>query len=160
MSPSSGSVFTLSSPDWLQHQPLAAGSTLELGYQMSYAGQVEPSLLAISFNGQELCTGGGSATTPLPPVSSTAGPASSSTGAPASTTQLPGTSSASPGTGSSCDVQITNSWANNVQGKLKFTVPADISDFTIVLDTDIPLTNIQVQKYCSNSDSYIINEFL
>ena len=152
MSPSSGSVFSLSSPDWLQHQPLAAGSTLELGYQMSYAGQVEPSLLAISFNGQELCTGGGSATTPLPPVSST--------DAPASTTQLPGTSSASPGTGSSCDVQITNSWANNVQGKLKFTVPADISDFTIVLDTDIPLTNIQVHKYCSNSDSYIINEFL
>merc|ERR1712045_200612 len=48
-------------------------------------------------------------------------------------------------------------WANNVQGKLKFTVPADISDFTIVLDTDIPLTNIQF--YTANVSPMTGNQF-
>ena len=62
-----------------------------------------------------------------------------------STTQPPAVSTtATSGGVSSCDNQITNSWSNNIQGKLKLSVPADITEFTIVLNTDIPLTNIQV----------------
>ena len=58
-------------------------------------------------------------------------------------TASPVTTSSSGGSGS-CSSEITNSWANNVQGKLQITLPNDISDFTIELVTDIPLTNIQV----------------
>ena len=39
-------------------------------------------------------------------------------------------------------ITITNSWEGNVQGKLKIVVPTDISSFTIGLETDISLTNI------------------
>ena len=49
------------------------------------------------------------------------------------TSQPPAVSTtATSGGVSSCDNQITNSWSNNIQGKLKVSVPADITDFTIV----------------------------
>ena len=38
----------------------------------------------------------------------------------------------------------TNSWAGNVQGTLKFVVEADISSYTIQLQTSKRLTNIEV----------------
>ena len=37
---------------------------------------------------------------------------------------------------------LTNSWEGNVQGKLKIVVPTDISSFSIELETDVALTNI------------------
>ena len=39
---------------------------------------------------------------------------------------------------------VTNSWQNNVQGTIKIVVPEDITEYTIQLQTDIPLTDIQV----------------
>ena len=38
----------------------------------------------------------------------------------------------------------TNSWSNNAQGRLTLVVPSDISQYTIQMVTDIPLTDIQV----------------
>ena len=48
------------------------------------------------------------------------------------------------GTNGECNslTTITNSWEGNVQGKLQIVVPSDISEFTIELETDISLTNI------------------
>ena len=69
------------------------------------------------------------------------------------TSQPPAVSTtATSGGVSSCDNQITNSWSNNIQGKLKLSVPADITEFTIVLNTDIPLTNIQVNLIIQYSE--------
>ena len=39
----------------------------------------------------------------------------------------------------------TNSWEGNVQGTLRFTVPSDISSYTIQLDTNKRLTDIRVK---------------
>merc|ERR1711892_765823 len=45
----------------------------------------------------------------------------------------------------SCDSLIVNknSWTGNMQGKLKTVLKADISSYTIILQTDVSLTNIQ-----------------
>ena len=85
---------------------------------------------------------GVSTTTDIPVTTTPAAtnPTTTSTASPVTTT------SSSGGSGS-CSSEITNSWANNVQGKLQITLPIDISDFTIELVTDIPLTNIQVISY-------------
>ena len=74
--------------------------------------------------------------------SSTTQATSTSTEQQATTTELSSTTSGS----LSCAAVLTNSWANNVQGTIKITVPQDISQFTINLETDVSLTNIQVKK--------------
>ena len=126
VSPTSGKVFTITSPSWFHHQGLAAGAKLKLEYLMTYEGQA-PSVISINFNGAERCSG------------------NPSTVSPATTTQPPISTSTS-GPGGSCSSNtVTNSWANNVQGKLKFTVPSDISEFEIILLTDISLISIRVR---------------
>ena len=93
---------------------------------------------------------GNSSTTPSPASTQGTTPVTSSTseGPSSSTSELSSTSSQSPTTspssGYGCDVEITNSWANNIQGKIRLTVPSEISDFSIILNTDIALTGIQV----------------
>lgn len=117
---------------------------------MTFAGQ-DPNVISVIFNGEELCTGDSSTTSP------TSGPTTSTTTASPSTQSTDSTASASPstqstesttsssGTGGSCGSNtVTNSWANNLQGTLRFTVPSDISEFEIAFVTDIPLTNIRV----------------
>ena len=37
-----------------------------------------------------------------------------------------------------------NTWDGNMQGKLKIVVPKDINSYEIQIETDVPLTNIQV----------------
>ena len=121
-------------------------------------------MTAISLNGVDSCSGSAT-TTSGPQTTTTSEPQTtttsettqqstlSSTVTPQTTTVAPSTTSTtqpsvstttSSSSGSSCDVEITNSWANNIQGKIKLIVPSDISDFSIVLNTDIALTNIQV----------------
>ena len=66
MDPTSGTSFTLTNPDWFSANGGGqAGQVLELGYEMSYDGDTEPSVVSLSFNGQDLCTVSGvtSATT-------------------------------------------------------------------------------------------------
>ena len=136
VSPTSGNVFTINSPSWFHHQGLAAGSKLKLEYMMTFDGQ-EPNVISINFNGEELCTGDSSTASPTaPPTTTTASVSTESTAA----TTTPS------GTGGSCSSNtVTNSWANNLQGTLRFTVPSDISAFEIAFKTDIPLTNVRVR---------------
>ena len=75
----------------------------------------------IIFNGQSLCDSSASSTT------TTASSTPSSTPTP-----------------STCDGGVYNSWDNNVQGTLKFTVPSDIASYILQLETDIHISNIQV----------------
>ena len=167
--------------DWFSG--LQAGQTLELNYEMTFEGDVQPLITAISLNGEDSCSG--SATTTSGPQTSTSQP-QTTTSEPQTTTSEPQTTSSGPQTtttiqttqqstvssttppittttsapsttsptqepvttttssSSACDVEITNSWTNNIQGKITLTVPSDISDFSIVLNTDIALTGIQV----------------
>ena len=149
MSPTSGNLFTINSPSWFHHQGIAAGSTLKLEYMMTFAGQ-EPNVISIVFNGEELCTGDSSTTslTSGPTTTTTASPSTQSTDSTTTTspsTQSTDSTTSSSGTGGSCGSNtVTNSWANNLQGTLRFTVPSDISEFEIAFETDIPLTNIRV----------------
>ena len=134
MSPTSGNVFTINSPSWFHHQGLAAGSKLKLEYMMSFNGQV-PNVNSIIFNGEELCTGNSSTSSP------TVAPTTTSP----STQSTESTTTTQSGAGGSCSSNtVTNSWANNIQGTLRFTVPSDISEFQIAFTTDIPLTKIRV----------------
>ena len=161
--------------DWFSG--LQAGQTLELNYEMTFEGDVQPLITAISLNGEDTCSG--SATTTSGPQTTTSGP-QTTTSEPQTTTSEPQTTTSEPQTtttiqttqqstvsptttsapsttsatqepvttttssSSACDVEITNSWTNNIQGKITLTVPSDISDFSIVLNTDIALTGIQV----------------
>ena len=119
VTPTIGNSFTISSPSWFQG--LQAEDTLELGYQMTYDGGDEPIVDDIIFNGQSLCDSSASSTT------TTASSTPSSTPTP-----------------STCDGGVYNSWDNNVQGTLKFTVPSDIASYVLQLETDIHISNIQV----------------
>ena len=149
VSPTSGNVFTINSPSWFHHQGLAAGSKLNLEYMMTFDGQ-EPNVISINFNGKELCTGDSSTASPTAaPTTTTASVSTESTAATTtasvSTESTAATTTAS-GTGGSCSSNtVTNSWANNLQGTLRFTVPSDISEFEIAFKTDIALTNIRVR---------------
>ena len=53
MTPSSGTSFTVSPPSWYGGQ--AAGQTLELGFQMSFAGAADPQITSLAFNGNSFC---------------------------------------------------------------------------------------------------------
>ena len=112
---------------------------------MSFEGQ-EPNVISINFNGEELCTGDSSTAFPTEVPTTTTSP----TAAPTTTTVSPSTQSTpstatTSGTGGSCSSNtVTNSWDNNLQGTLRFTVPSDISEFDITFTTDIPLTKIRV----------------
>lgn len=125
---------------------------------MSFEGDVLPLMTAIRLNGVDSCSGSAtttsgplttttsepqttttSETTPQSTFSSTITPQTTT-----STTQQPVPTTTTSSSGSSCDIEITNSWANNIQGKIYLTVPSDITDFSIVLNTDIALTRIQV----------------
>ena len=149
MSPTSGNVFTINSPSWFHHQGIAAGSTLKLEYMMTFADQ-EPNVISVIFNGEELCTGDSSTTSPTsgPTTTSLSTQSTESTTTTASpSTQSTDSTTSSSGTGGSCGSNtVTNSWANNLQGTLRFTVPSDISEFEIAFETDIALTNIRVSK--------------
>ena len=106
---------------------------------MSFEGQ-EPNVISVNFNGEELCTGDSSTTSPTEAPTTTTSP---NTAAP--TTVSPSTTTTSSGTGGSCSSNtVTNSWDNNLQGTLRFTVPSDISEFEITFTTQIPLTKIRV----------------
>ena len=154
MTPTTGTSFSLSSPDWFSG--LKAGEVLSLDYQMTFDGEVQPKITSILLNGNDACSNENPTTvsespTSTAPTTSTTTNApltittTASTGNPTTTTEDTVTTTQSSGGSGSCSTEITNSWANNVQGKLHFTLPNDISDFTIELVTDIPLTNIQVQ---------------
>ena len=52
-----GNQFTLTNMDWFSG--LQAGDTLELDYQMTFAGEVQPTLTGITLNGQDACSGSG-----------------------------------------------------------------------------------------------------
>ena len=56
-----GHQFTLTNMDWFSG--LQAGDTLELDYQMTFAGEVQPSITSMSLNGQDACSGTGPAVT-------------------------------------------------------------------------------------------------
>lgn len=106
---------------------------------MTFDGQ-EPNVISINFNGEELCTGD----------SSTTSPTATPTEAPTTTTTVfvstESTAATTTGTGGACSSNtVTNSWANNLQGTLRFTVPSDISEFEIAFETDIELTNVRVR---------------
>ena len=58
-----GNQFTLTNMDWFSG--LQAGDTLELDYQMTFAGEVQPSITSMSLNGQDACSGSGPAVTTL-----------------------------------------------------------------------------------------------
>ena len=106
---------------------------------MSFEGQ-EPNVISVNFNGEELCTGDSSITSPTEVPTTTTSP---NTAAP--TTVSPSTTTTSSGTGGSCSSNtVTNSWDNNLQGTLRFTVPSDINEFEITFTTQIPLTKIRV----------------
>ena len=114
---------------------------------LSFEGQ-EPNVISVNFNGEELCTGDSSTTTAspteVPPTTTSPTVASTTTTVSPSTQSTPSTTSIS-GTGGSCSSNtVTNSWDNNLQGTLRFTVPTDINEFDITLTTDIPLTKIRV----------------
>ena len=131
---------------------------------MTFEGDVQPQITAISLNGEDSCSGpatttsGPQTTTTTSEPHTTASTTQQSTEAPTtspttttpttpsttSATQEPVTTTTSSSSGSSCDVKITNSWANNIQGKISLTVPSDILEFSIVLNTDVALTGIQV----------------
>ena len=155
VTPTTGTSFSLSSPDWFSG--LKAGEVLSLDYQMTFDGEVQPKITSILLNGNDACSNENPTTVSESPTSTTApttstttnGPpittTTASTGNPTTTTEDTETTTHPSGGSGSCSTEITNSWANNVQGKLQFTLPNDISDFTIELVTDIPLTNIQVQ---------------
>ena len=51
----SGTTFTLQSPSYFSGK--TAGDYLEHGFQLSYAGNTEPTFTSISFNGVDLCSG-------------------------------------------------------------------------------------------------------
>ena len=56
----------MTNPDWFSANGGGqAGQVLELGYEMRYDGDIEPDIVSLSFNGQDLCTDSGvtSATT-------------------------------------------------------------------------------------------------
>ena len=130
---------------------------------MSFDGDVLPLMTAIHLNGEDSCSG--SATTTSGPLTTTTMPQTTTTSettqqstlsstitpqtttmahSTTSTTQQPIPTTTTSSSGSSCLIEITNSWANNIQGKIYLTVPSDITDFSIVLKTDIALTRIQV----------------
>ena len=56
-----GNQFTLTNMDWFSG--LQAGDTLELDYQMTFAGEVQPSITSMSLNGHDACSGTGPAVT-------------------------------------------------------------------------------------------------
>ena len=129
---------------------------------MTFADQ-EPNVISVIFNGEELCTGDSSTTSPTSGPTTTTSLSSqsteSTTTASSSNQSTASTTTASPstqstdsttstsGTGGFCGSNtVTNSWANNLQGTLRFTVPSDISEFEIAFETDIALTNIRVSK--------------
>ena len=53
VTPSSGTSFTVSPHSWYGGQ--AAGQTLELGFQMSFAGAAHPQVTSLAFNGNSFC---------------------------------------------------------------------------------------------------------
>ena len=174
VSPTTGTEFTVTNMDWFSG--LQAGQTLELNYEMTFEGDVQPLITAISLNGEDSCSGsattttgpqtttsepqtttsGPQTTTSVPQtttkiqttqqstVSSTTPPITTTTSAPSTTSPTKEPSTTTTSSSSACDVEITNSWTNNIQGKIRLTVPSDISDFSIVLNTDLALTGIQV----------------
>ena len=152
MTPTTGTSFSLSSPDWFSG--LKAGEVLSLDYQMTFDGEVQPKITSILLNGNDACSNENPTTVSESPTSTTAPTTSTTTNGPLittttastgnPTTSTEDTTTQSSGGSGSCSTEVTNSWANNVQGKLHFTLPNDISDFKIELVTDIPLTNIQV----------------
>ena len=159
VSPTSGNVFTINSPSWFHHQGIAAGSTLKLEYMMTFADQ-EPNVISVIFNGEELCTGDSSTTSPtsgpttttslssqLTTTASSSNQSTASTTTASPSTQSTDSTTSTSGTGGFCGSNtVTNSWANNLQGTLRFTVPSDISEFEIAFETDIALKNIRVSK--------------
>ena len=116
---------------------LAAGETLKLDFEMSYAGSKEPTVVGASLDGTDFCSGEAGVTTAT--VTST-----TTEGSPSSGELTEGRIISKDLSSGQCNslTTITNSWDGNVQGKLKIVVPTDISSFTIELETDISLTNI------------------
>ena len=87
---------------------------------------------------------GAPSSSPPPTSTSTANTESTTNGGSETTETSSGTEQTTTITSQGCNslTTITNSWEGNVQGKLKIVVPTDISSFTIELETDISLTNI------------------
>ena len=86
-----GTAFTLTNMDWFSG--LNAGDVLTLDYQMTFDGEVQPSITSLTLNDQDVCSGSGSGnpstTTTGSPVTTTeapTNPTSTSTSSPVSTT--------------------------------------------------------------------------
>ena len=47
--------------DWFSG--MSAGDVLTLDYQMTFDGEVQPSITSLTLNGQDVCSGSGSGTT-------------------------------------------------------------------------------------------------
>jgi hypothetical protein len=70
VSPTTGSSFTLTNKNWFNGKK--AGENVELGFQMSFSGGVEPTISGVTLNGLNAC----SVEEPsLPPVPSITSPA-------------------------------------------------------------------------------------
>ena len=90
LSSSGTSSFTLKSPSWFEEK--GKGDFIEHGFQLSYSGNTEPTFTSITFNGVDLCSGGGSP-----------GGATEVTESPTVGTKNPGTSGPGHATGSPSD---------------------------------------------------------
>ena len=55
VSPSSGSKFSISNHPWFAGKK--AGEFLELGFQMSFVGDVLPQIITVNLNGDDVCQG-------------------------------------------------------------------------------------------------------
>ena len=53
ITPTTGTSFTLTNKSWFGGKK--AGETLELGFQMTFAGSVNPNIISATFNGGKLC---------------------------------------------------------------------------------------------------------
>ena len=56
--PLTGTTFTLTNMDWFNG--MNAGDVLTLDYQMTFDGDVQPSITSLTLNGQDVCSGSGS----------------------------------------------------------------------------------------------------
>ena len=117
----SGTTFTLQSPSYFSGK--AAGEYLEHGFQLSFAGNTEPTFTSISFNGVDLCSGSSGSGVSEPvgsteaPVGSTEGPGETTSGSQESTTAGPAGTSPGTGIGENCEDLIVdkNGWSGNWQ---------------------------------------------
>ena len=92
----SGTSFTLQSPSYFSGKN--AGEILEHGFQLSYSGSTEPSFTSITFNGVDICQGGGAGGATQGPGAGTEASTqvSAGTGGPVPSTSCTGTICGSP----------------------------------------------------------------